>query len=82
MPRVGRASYPCSVTPGRLTSFPTLEIQGANLILECVLNAVHRAMEQRRITKLRNLYIQLDNANKNKNWTLYAGLASLVLLGK
>lgn len=65
-----------------MTSFPTLETQGANLTLECILNAVHRAMEQRRITKLRNLYIQLDNANTNKNWTLYAGLASLVLLGK
>jgi hypothetical protein len=39
-------------------------------------------MNKQCITKIRNLYIQLDNANVNKNWTLIAGLAALVLLGK
>jgi hypothetical protein len=62
-----------------VTSFPDLETQGANLNLECIYNAIQVAMTRRGITKLRNLYIQLDNANVNKNWTLFAGLSALVL---
>lgn len=64
-----------------VTSFPDLETQGANLNLECIYNAIQVAMTRRGMNKLRNLYIQLDNANVNKNWTLFAGLSALVLTG-
>jgi hypothetical protein len=31
--------------------------------------------------RVRNLYVQVDNASSNKSWTLIAGLAALVLTG-
>ncbi len=39
-------------------------------------------MTKLNMTKVRNLYVQMDNASVNKNWALFAGLSALVLLGK
>jgi hypothetical protein len=38
-------------------------------------------MEKRKISQIRNLYIQADNAPSNKCWTVVAGLCALILLG-
>ncbi len=63
-------------------SFPDYESQGGNLTLECIFNAVKTTMATLNMTKVRNLYVQVDNASVNKNWALYGGLSALVLLGK
>ena len=62
-------------------SYPDYESQGGNLTLECIFNAVKTTMKELEMTKVRNLYIQMDNASVNKNWALYGGLSALVLLG-
>ena len=62
-------------------SYPDYESQGGNLTLECIFNAVKMTMNKLEMTKVRNLYIQMDNASVNKNWALYGGLSALVLLG-
>ena len=38
-------------------------------------------MKDRNITHLKKLYIQFDNANNNKSWTVIIGLAVLIALG-
>jgi hypothetical protein len=62
-------------------SYPDYESQGGNLTLECIFNAVKTTMAALSMTKVRNLYVQMDNASVNKNWALYGGLSALVLLG-
>jgi hypothetical protein len=62
-------------------SYPDYESQGGNLTLECIFNAVKTTMATLSMTKVRNLYVQMDNASVNKNWALYGGLSALVLLG-
>ncbi len=62
-------------------SFPDYESQGGNLTLECIFNAVKMTMNKLSMTKVRNLYIQMDNASVNKNWALFGGLSALVVLG-
>jgi hypothetical protein len=63
-------------------SYPEYESQGANLTLEVIYNAIRTTMTKLNMTKVRNLYVQMDNASVNKNWALFAGLSALVLLGK
>lgn len=62
-------------------SYPLLESQGTNLVLEIVFRVIRIVMEDNEWKKLRNVYIFLDNANYNKSHVLIAGLCSLVLLG-
>jgi hypothetical protein len=62
-------------------SFPDIETQGACLSLETIYDCVHMFLVKRKLKCIRNLYIQADNASGNKNWTLLAGLAVLVLFG-
>ena len=38
-------------------------------------------LKQQKKKSLRNLYIQMDNASPNKNFTILSALSSLVLLG-
>ena len=64
-----------------VVSYPDLEVQGGNLVLECVYIAIKKFMAARNITRIRNLYLQLDNTNSNKCWSLFAGLAALIEIG-
>lgn len=59
----------------------SLETEGSNLNLECIYKSIATFMERRRVSDIRNLYIQLDNTNSNKSWTLLAGCAALIALG-
>ena len=43
--------------------------------------ALKEAMQRKDIQILKKLYIQLDNANNNKGWTVIIGLSVLVALG-
>lgn len=69
-----------------LLSYPDLEGQGANLTIECLFRGLKYVYDQRKIagitTKIRNLYVQLDNCSSNKNWALIVACAYLVVLGK
>ena len=66
-------------------SDPDLEPQGANLTIECMYKSILFIYQQRRAqgnhSKLRNIYVQLDNASPNKNWALMAAAAYIVMLG-
>ena len=62
-------------------SLPDIECQGANLTCECVLRGVEFALKQTGRKSLRTVYVQLDNPGSNKNSTLVAICAILVLLG-
>lgn len=66
-------------------SYPDLEPQGANLTIECMYRTILYIYQQRRArgnnSRLRNIYVQLDNASPNKNWALMAAAAYLVMLG-
>jgi hypothetical protein len=63
-------------------SYPEIEAQGSNLILDIIFRALKIYMEKNSRIKLRNLYIFLDNTFSNKSHCLIGGLACLVLLGK
>ena len=62
-------------------SFPDLEGKGSNLTLECIYHALQTSITLKKMPRVRNLYVQVDNASSNKSWTLIAGLAALVLTG-
>ena len=62
-------------------SFPDLEGKGSNLTLECIYHALQTSITLKKMRRVRNLYVQVDNASSNKSWTLLAGLAALVLTG-
>ena len=62
-------------------SFPDLEKQGSNLILECCLEAILVYLKHHKVEFIDTFYIQLDNTSVNKAWTLIAGLAALTLAG-
>jgi hypothetical protein len=62
-------------------SLPELETQGANLTFECALQGIILYMEQRNVTKINNLYVQLDNVSGNKSYSLLAAFSALVVLG-
>jgi hypothetical protein len=62
-------------------TIPELEMQGANLTFECVLQGLIMYLDESGIKKLRNLYVQLDNVSSNKSYTLAAAFAALIYLG-
>jgi hypothetical protein len=63
-------------------SYPTLEKQGSNLIVEVILRALVTFMKLRPERKaIRNVSIFLDNTSVNKCHILIAAMSSLVLLG-
>ena len=63
-------------------SYPTVEKQGANLIVEIVLRSLKTFLKEKQISSVRNLAVFMDNTSVNKCYTMIAALASLVLLGK
>jgi len=48
-----------------LTSFPDLEKQGGNLIVESILRGILFAAEERQCSSFNTIYVQLDNCNTN-----------------
>ena len=59
----------------------SLETEGTNLVLECIYESVELFLMTKKIKKIRNLYVQLDNTNYNKSLALISGCAALVRLG-
>ena len=64
-----------------LTSFPDLEKQGGNLIVESILRGILFAAEERQCSSFNTIYVQLDNCNTNKCATVIVVCALLVKLG-
>ena len=62
-------------------SFPELEKQGTNLVLECCYLAIRKCLEDYGVDHIDTFYFQLDNTSVNKAWTLMAGLGALTLAG-
>jgi len=58
-----------------------LEVEGANLVLESLFESVKQFLDKRKVRTIRNLYVQLDNVNSNKCFTVIAGVAALIVLG-
>jgi hypothetical protein len=58
-----------------------MELQGGNLTVECILRGIDYAMRSKKLKRLRNLYIQLDNVSTNKCSTVIAACVLLVMLG-
>lgn len=63
-------------------SYPMVEKQGANLIIEVILRSLIIFMREKEKKVLRKLNVFLDNTPVNKCHTIVAALSSLVLLGK
>lgn len=63
-------------------SYPIVEKQGANLIVEVILRSLVIFMRHKKKKALRKLNVFLDNTPVNKCYTIIAAMASLVLLGK
>ena len=64
-----------------VVSIPELEMQGSNLVFECVLQGIIFFVEETQITDIRNVYIQLDNVNSNKSYSLAACFAAIIYIG-
>jgi hypothetical protein len=64
-----------------LTSFPDLEKQGGNLVVESLLKGISFAAVQMNVNSFRNIYVQLDNCNSNKCTTFIVACALLVKMG-
>lgn len=64
-----------------LTSFPDLEKQGGNLVVEAILRGILFAAEERQCSTFNTIYVQLDNCNSNKCTTVIVACALLVKLG-
>ena len=64
-----------------LTSFPDLEKQGGNLIVEAILRGILLAAAERECSRFNTIYVQLDNCNTNKCTTVIVACALLVKLG-
>lgn len=62
-------------------SYPVLEKQGANLIVEIILRSLVIFMRHKEKKVLRKLNVFLDNTSVNKCFTIIAAMSSLVLLG-
>ena len=63
-------------------SYSVLEKQGSNLVVEIVERALKIFMNATNRSKIRNLYIFLDNTNSNKSHSLITSLSALVLAGE
>ena len=46
-----------------------------------ILRSIQIAAHEKRLKKIRNVYIQMDNASNNKCFTVIAAMAALCLLG-
>ena len=57
------------------------EKQGANLTVECILRSLLTYMKEGHLSKLRRVYIQMDNAKCNKNHVVIAAMCVLCLIG-
>ena len=64
-----------------LTSFPELEKQGGNLIVESIIRGIRFAAKRMNRSNFSNIYVQLDNCNTNKCSTVIVACALLVKLG-
>jgi hypothetical protein len=64
-----------------LVTFPGIEKQGGNLTVECIIRGIQFIMNNSKIIKIRNLYIQLDNLSSNKCYTIISSMAALVACG-
>ena len=53
-------------------TIPELEMQGAHLFFECVLQGLNMYLDESGIKKLRNLYVQLDTFSLNKSYNSYS----------
>ena len=62
-------------------SYPVVEKQGANLIVEIILRSLVIFMRHKEKRVLRKLNVFFDNTSVNKCFTIIAAMASLVLLG-
>jgi hypothetical protein len=62
-------------------SYPDIEKQGANLIVEIIFRSVATFMKEKKRKTLRNLSVFIDNTPVNKCYTVIAAMCSLVLLG-
>ena len=61
-------------------TYPNLYKEGANLALEAIYRSVRIFLQRRKVSRLRTLYVQMDNVSYNKCWTLFAGLSALISL--
>jgi hypothetical protein len=59
---------------------PELELQGAKLTFECILQDLNMYLDESGIKKLRNLFVQLDYVSSNKSYTLAAAFAALIYI--
>jgi len=64
-----------------VVTFPDIERQGGNLTVECIIRGIKFAINNSDISKVRNLYIQLDNVSSNKCYTIISSMAALVACG-
>ena len=52
-----------------LTSFPDLETQGGNLVVEAILRGILFAAEERQCSNFNTIYVQLDNCDCGMRFT-------------
>ena len=64
-----------------VVTLPDIETQGGNLAVECILRGIQFAMKETNLTKIRNLYVQLDNVSSNKCYSLISSMAAIVATG-
>ena len=64
-----------------VVTYPDIEKQGGNLTVECIIRGIQFAMKYSTITKIRNIYIQLDNVSSNKCYTIISAMTALVSCG-
>ena len=60
---------------------PDIEKQGGNLTVECIMRGIQFAMKLSDLTKILNLYIQLDNVSSNKCYCIISSMAAVVAPG-
>jgi hypothetical protein len=54
---------------------------GGNLTVEMIYRSLLLAAKEKGMKRIRNVYIQMDNASPNKCFTVIAAMAALCLLG-
>ena len=64
-----------------VVTLPDIEKQGGNLTVECIMRGIAFVMKQTNLTKLRNLYIQLDNVSSNKCYSIISSMSAIVATG-
>ena len=62
-------------------SYPVLEKQGSNLIIEISLRCLLYYLRESKRSTIRNVYFFYDNTAVNKNFNIIAAFSCLVLLG-